>query len=78
MSTHLGVTRREEAVLEALCKIKAKNYPGNIIKLVAADLNMAPQTIYTVLYRLRNRYNRALQFGSDYRKWRKKLGDKYL
>lgn len=78
MSTHLGVTRREEAVLEALWKIQAKKYPGNTVRLVASELNMAPQTVYTVLYRLRNRYNRALLFGSDYRKWRKKLGDKWL
>jgi len=78
LSTHLGITRREEAILETLRKIQAKKYPGNAVKLVASELNMAPQTVYTVFYRLRNRYNRALQFGSDYRRWRKKLGDKYL
>lgn len=78
MSTHVGITRREEAVLEALWKIRAKNPSGNVIKLVAMDLNIAPQTIYTVLYRIRNRYHKALQFGGEYRKWRIKLGDKYL
>ena len=78
MGKHVEITRREEAVLEALCKIKAKKYLGNVVGLAALELNIAPQTIYTVLYRLRNRYNRALIFGRDYRKWRKKLGDKYL
>ena len=78
MGKHVEITRREEAVLDALCKIQAKNYPGNTVGLAASELNIAPQTIYTVLYRLRNRYNKALDFGRDYRKWRKKLGDKYL
>ena len=78
MGRHIEITRREEAVLKALLKIKAKKYPGNTVRLAAMELNIAPQTIYTVLYRLRNRYSRALIFGKNYRKWRKKLDNKYL
>jgi len=78
LGRHIGITEREEAVLRALCRIGAKNYPGNTVRLAAMELNIAPQTIYTLLHRLRTRYRKALEFGREYRRWRRKLGDRYL
>lgn len=73
MGRHIGITEREKTILELLCKYEGKNY-GNIVSLTAMDLNLAQQSIYSMLYRLRDRYQKSRRFGKEYRRWRRRLG----
>jgi len=74
---HVGLTSKEERVLEALYNAIKKGF-GDPIGAAADELRIAKHTVYSTLHRIRRRYMAALRFGEDYRRWRKKLGDRYL
>jgi len=76
MGRHVEITFKEEEILKTLADKIREGYQ-NPIPQVATELRLATHTIYTTLHRLRQRYNAALKFGSEYRSWRKKVG-KYL
>lgn len=77
LGRHLEVTFQEQRILKALEKHIKAGYKKPIPP-TAKELRLAKHTIYTTLDRIRHRYNKSLEFGSDYRKWRRKLGDSYL
>ena len=76
MGRHVEITFKEEEILKVLARKINEGYEKPI-PAAAEDLRLAVHTMYTTLHRLRQRYNAALKFGSEYRSWRKKLG-KYL
>ena len=77
MGKHVDLSYKEERLLRTL-HAKIQQEFQKPIDATATELRIAQHTVYTTLHRLRRRYNAALQFGSKYRSWRKKLGDRYL
>lgn len=77
MGGHVELTFKEERLLRALYKAIKMGH-RNPVAAAADELRIARHTVYTTLYRIRRRYMDALHFGEEYRKWRKKLGDRYL
>ena len=80
MGRHVEITMAEERILEKLAEIMREAGVDNpyIVRMAARELRISPRTIYTTLWRLRKRYNMALKFGEDYRRWRKRLGGRFL
>jgi len=76
LGRHVEITFKEEQILQTLSKKLREGYEKPI-PATAEELRLATHTVYTTLHRLRQRYNTALKFGSEYRSWRKKIG-KYL
>lgn len=77
MGRHVDLSLKEETLLNMLAKKIREGYE-NPIGATASDLRIANHTVYTTLHRIRQRYVKALQFGSKYRSWRRKLGDRFL
>ena len=74
---HIGITEREKQVLELLVRaLDAGNKTP--VNWVALELRVTPNTVSTALHRLRRRYEKAIQFGTAYRRWKRKLRGKYL
>jgi len=77
LGRHVEVTFKEEMMLKTLLDKIKKGYKKPI-DATATELRIARHTVYTTLHRLRRRYGASLQFGDQYRRWRKRIGDKYL
>lgn len=69
--TRFGFTVLEEQIVRLLAKhAKHSNTP---VKNVARELRISQNAVRMALYRLRLRYDRALDFIEIYREWKKRL-----
>ena len=69
MAIRIGLTKREEELLEALIET------GNI-REAAEKLGITIQAAYSRFHRIRKRYDAAVAFIEDFEKWRKQLNEK--
>jgi len=78
MGTHVGFTNRDRELVEAL--IKHMNLGRkDPLRPAAEEVNMDYQSARNRLYRLRNRYDKAVLFIKEYRGYEKKIkGRRYL
>jgi len=70
MPGYVGITEKEEEIIKLLVKYQHGKRP---IAAVADVLHVSPGTVRNALYRLRRRYDKAVDFVTRYREWRKKM-----
>jgi hypothetical protein len=69
---------RERQLMDALVKA-IKNQHSSPLKYAAAETKMEYSSARNMLYRLRNRHDRARDFLADYQRYRNQLrGRRYL
>jgi hypothetical protein len=76
--SHVGFTMREKQLLAALVEAIKSRHPSPL-KYAASKTKMEYSSARNMLYRLRNRHDKAKYFLEDYQKFRNQLrGRRYL
>ena len=76
--SHTGLTMREKQLLEALVEAIKNRHPSPL-RYAASQVRMEYSSARNMLYRLRNRHDKARDFIEDYGKLRKQMrGRRYL
>jgi fructose 1,6-bisphosphatase len=73
LSGHVEITARERQLLDALVEARKMGH-SSPLRLAASETKMEYNSARNMLFRLRNRYDKARTFVEEYAKYRRKMG----